>query len=411
MAHACHRFWIRPPSIHPCLAKLQVRIHPFPINAIAKTVPNAGIVDDEDVTSSEENSARSDANVPARVAEQVRSFLAPLTLAECVSLLQSDDLLVAQAKIRVLESDLARVQLEKKQLEENVDTLKADLQERTVDQQNTLSQFNLIQDLYNQASATTMRLNRVNEELEDEAEKLKSQVEVGLKQKDLFIQSFMEAKDREIVELKARNELLLQQAAKMDDVRSELARLRTVDNDLRLAQAQMDVCAECNRRMTQAWNDSDLEYRSYVKIVPAHNERSTRSRAEAREETEQAKVVEKPVVPKPPILHAPVQKPESEEARKKLPLTDLARWAHDRDIVTEPDLGQETNLGADVVDVDLVHICRWRPKHGNVCSALFANVDVSDSFARTVNAADIRFLQDLANHTLGHLSSDQGVGI
>jgi hypothetical protein len=283
--------------------------------------------------------------------------------------------LEAQAKIIALETDLAKVQSEKQQLEEHVDTLKADLQEATTSQQNTQSQFSLIQDLYNQASATTMRLSRQNEELEEETERLREQVETGLKQKDLFIQSFVDAKDREIAELKARNEMLFQQAERTNAVRDQLAGLRQVQADLKYAEAQMSVCAECNRRTTQQSNDSDPKWRPPKMIVPDNNDRSTRSRAK-REEPVQPKAVEKPVVPKP-IMHAPVQRPESEEARKKLPLTDLARWAHDRDIRSVPEPIQEVNLGADVANVNMVHICRWRPKHGNVCSALFANVEVS----------------------------------
>lgn len=280
----------------------------------------------------------------------------------------------AQAKIQALESDLAKVQTEKQQLEEHVDILKADLQEATTSQQNSQSQFSLIQDLYNQASATTMRLSRENEELEEEAERLRKQVSTGLKQKDLFMQSIVDAKDREIAELKARNEMLMAQAERTDAVRGQLTEMRQVRADLRYAEAQMAVCAECTLRTTQTFNDSDPEYRPAKIIVPDNNDRSTRSRTK-REEPVQVKAVERPVVPKP-ILHAPEQRPESEEARKKLPLTDLARWAHDRDIRSVPEPIQE-NLGARVADVDMVHICRWRPKHGNVCSALFANVEVS----------------------------------
>lgn len=275
-----------------------------------------------------------------------------------------------------MESDLAKAQSEKQQLEEHVDTLKADLQEATTSHQNSQSQFSLIQDLYNQASTTTMRLSRENEELEEEAERLRRQVDTGLKQKDLFIQSFVDAKDREIAELQARNDMLLQQVERTETIRVQLVELRQVKADLKYAEAQMAVCAECNRRTTQTSNDSDPEYRPLKMIVPDNNDRSTRSRAKAREEPVQAKVVEQPVVHKP-ILHAPVQRPESEAARKKLPLTDLARWAHDRDIRSLPESSQEVNLGADVANVDMVHICRWRPKHGNVCSALFANIEVS----------------------------------
>ncbi|KAI5451616.1 hypothetical protein NCC49_001597 [Naganishia albida] len=316
-----------------------------------------GVVDDEDTTSSEETSHRSDENLAPR------------------AVVNNDALLEAQAKIQALESDLAKVQSEKQQLEEHVDILKADLQEATTSQQNSQSQFSLIQDLYNQASATTMRLSRENEELEEEAERLRKQVSTGLKQKDLFMQSIVDAKDREIAELKARNEMLMAQAERMDAVRGQLTEMRQVRADLRYAEAQMALCAECTRRTTQTFNDSDPEYRPAKIIVPDNNDRSTRSRAK-REEPVQVKAVEKPVVPKP-ILHAPEQRPESEEARKKLPLTDLARWAHDRDIRSVPEPIPEENLGADVADVDMVHICRWRPKHGNVCSALFANVEVS----------------------------------
>lgn len=368
---------------------------------------NTGAVEDEEMSSSEGNSRYGDENVP-HAAGLAESFpvagVAPNTTSSHA------DLLVANAKLRVLESDLARSRLESKQLEEQVEALKADLQASNASHADTYSQSDLVQeleeqvetlktdlrettdkytearsqwdfykDLYDRAGGTTMRLKRENEELAEDNDKLKAQVATGLKQKQLFLDSFMEAKDRETEQLKAQNEMLLQQAQKTDELREHASRLPQVEAQLRHMEADRAACGECTRRLdSQISNDSDTEYQPYKKIVfnADTEKRDTRSRARAEQEVAAPEPVER-YVPVRSVLHAPEQALQSAEARNKFPLTDLRRWAHDRDIVGSVEIPLQAQPGLDVAEVDMVYICKWRPEHGNVCCALFASTQVS----------------------------------
>lgn len=351
-------------------------------------------MDEEEMTSSEDNSYRSDENVPPAAPEETPLAGQLTDAAPSKTPSQHADLLVANAKLRVLESDLARSQLESKQLEEQVAVLKADLQKTNVNLQEmtanleeatanytaSRTQYDYLQKTYNLASGTTMRLKRENEDLTEDNEKLKAQVEMGLQQKQLFLDSFIEAKDREIDQLKAQNEMLLQQAQKTDRLRESASRLLQVEAQLRHMEADRAACGECQRRLdSRISNDSDTEYQSYKKIVFDNDTelRGTRSRARANQEIAPTPVER--FVPTKPALHAPEQALQNAEARKKLPLTDLRRWAHDQDIVSR-DETPETQPGVDVAEVDMVHICKWRPEHGNACCALFANTEVRNRF-------------------------------
>lgn len=356
------------------------------------------------MSSSEDNSHRSDENAPPAA-----SLTEPLPATGVVQNGTSSgaDLLAANTKLRVLESDLARSRLESKQLEEQVEALKADLQASNASHADTHSQSDLVQeledqvetlrtdlreitdkytearsqsdfykDLYDRAGGTTMRLKRENEELAEDNDKLKAQVATGLKQKQLFLDSFLEAKSREIEQLKAQNELLLQQAQKTDKLRESAGRLPQVEAQLRRMEADRAACGECMRRLdSQISDDSDTEYQPHKKIVfNADTEtRNVRSRARAEQEAAVPKPVERYI----PVLHAPEQALQSAEARSKLPLTDLRRWAHDRDIIGPAETPLQAQPGLDVAEVDMVYICRWRPEHGNACCALFASTEVS----------------------------------
>lgn len=330
------------------------------------------------MTSSEENSHRSDENLPpAADPEELPSAQSPgPALSNATS--QHPDLLVANAKLRVLESDLARSRMESKQLEEQVKALKADLQEASAKAStSTNDQADIFKDLYNKASEMAMRLRRENEELTDDNDKLKAQVELGLKQKQLFLDSFLEAKDREIDQVTAQNKILMQQSEKTEKLREYASRLPQVEAQLRHLELARAACGECQRRLdSQVTNDSDTEYQPYKPVVFDNDTeaRSSRSRARAKQE-DAPKPVER-FVPSNPVLHAPEQALQNAEARKKLPVTDPARWTRDNIIITHAETPLEMQPGVDIADVEMVHICRWRPQHGNACCALFANREV-----------------------------------
>ncbi|GHJ88853.1 hypothetical protein NliqN6_5255 [Naganishia liquefaciens] len=376
-----------------------------------------GAMVDEQMSSSEDNSYRSDENAPPEV--PVQSTTAGVAANASSS---HPDLLIANAKLQVLKSDLARSRLESKQLEVQVQALKADLQasndshadsysqsdsfHELEEQVKTLktdlekindkyidarSQWDFYKDLYDRAGGTTMRLKRENEELAEDNVKLKAHVVTGLKQKQLFLDSFVEAKDREIEQLKAQNEMLLQQAQKTDKLREYASRLPQVEAHLRQLEAERAACPKCSRHLdSQILDDSDTEYQPHKKIVVIADteRRSARSRSRAEQEAAAPKAVER-YVPVKSVLHVPEQALQSVEARRKLPMTDLRRWAHDRDIVVSAEAPPQTQLGLDIAEVGTVHICKWRPEHGNSCCALFANIE------------------DLANHALTHLLTGQ----
>jgi chromosome segregation ATPase len=304
---------------------------------------------------------------------------------------QQDDFVIHAARITALQNELARAREEmrrleddkrhleddKRHLEGDKRQLENDLKAMTREHSSTQEQYSLMQDLYTRASETTMRLNRENEELREEKGKMSEQLGVGLKQKDLFYEAIIDAKDHELGEIAMQRDLLVEQASRTGDViREKAGRLPLVEAERNDALARIAACALCRKLASQSDEDSDYNPTQEAPVVPDITGTLRARRNQVPEPEEAQEIPEKKLHGGESRLHASPD--EWEQDRKQYPLNSLERWKRPPNRLFPPvQLAKEKHFDLDIESVNMVYMCRWRPAHGNVCGALFANREVS----------------------------------
>ncbi|KAJ9112531.1 hypothetical protein QFC22_006288 [Naganishia vaughanmartiniae] len=344
-----------------------------------------GVLDEGNSTSSDDDSQRSGSHVATR---QVQ-----------VEMHEQDDFVAHAARISALENELAREREEKRHLEDESDDkrrqleeekrhLQNDLEAMTREHKSTQEQYSLMQDLYTRASETTMRLNRQNEELREENEKMSTQLGVGLKQKDLFYQSILDAKDHELAETRAQRDLLVEQASRTGDIiREKAGRLPLVEAERNDALARIAACPLCSKLATESDEDSDYNPTQEDPIVPDYSRARRTCRNQAPEATHVPEVPEKRLHDGASRLHA--SPGEWEQYRKQYPVNSVERWVRPPNLLFPPvKPAMEKHFDLDIDSFSMVYMCRWRPAHGNACGALFAN------------------RKNLAEHAVEHFNDD-----
>lgn len=127
------------------------------------------------------------------------------------------------AAIESLQAELAAAQAEKDALTRKVKTLS--------------DENDFFRQQYQQASNSAVESVRQARELEDEVEKLRSQLKLGLKQRNMHYEAIHAKREAEAVKLRATNAILLEQSRRTDDaVRRKAAlydKYRTENEQLR----------------------------------------------------------------------------------------------------------------------------------------------------------------------------------
>ncbi|KAJ9093759.1 hypothetical protein QFC19_008198 [Naganishia cerealis] len=278
------------------------------------------------------------------------------------------------ALIKTLELELLRERERSRQERENEQEekrqLEDDLKAMTSNYEGSQNQYALMQDLYSRASDTTMRLNRENEQLREENETIKEQLTVGLKQKELFYQAIIDAKDQELTEATTQRDVLMQQAAKTGDaIREKAGQSQFLKVELQDALTRIAACDRCSK-VTQSDEESDYNPTQEDSFVPGEP-RVMRTRRNDAAVTEQAPEAQEKPRDGNARLHASPD-PLS-PIRKQYPLNSFERWtrAPNKLFPAVKPLVEKT-FDMDIKSVNMVYMCRWRPAHGNLCSALFA---------------------------------------